>query len=576
MTEFLTLSAAISRFVRPGMHLNFASTPSRSNAAVRELARQFQDTRPEFELSATGFHSTLHLLGLLRLGRRYRACFFGDNYPSPQPSPLYRELLREGAELEHWSLWSYVSALRAAALGHSYASTNSLHGSALGKDLARVRKFVEIADPLCAGKSLGLLAPLSPELVFLHAPLADRSGNIGFFPPLSEGFYGALAARAGVIVTVERVLDAGAMPDAALLLPVPAERVLAICQVPHGAHPQPLHVPGTAPLTPGYHDDFEHYERWRKLSLEPPLFRAFLAEVLNAPDPEGAYLQFVGRERLAAQQVTVPEPVLPKRALGSRASGGSTPSSVLSDAERLILGAARALVRRARLAQCSSLLAGIGQSFAAARLAAVLAEVAGLPLEISIEIGMSGVDLWCVHPFLLSERTMASAQRLSSIETVLGALTCGAQNRCLGVLGAAQVDEAGNLNSSYVGGELLVGSGGANDIASSAREVLVLCPAKRLTPHVEYVTSPGQRVRVIATELGILERSSADAPWSLSNELEDISQAARSLRERTNFAFEVVSTNSGPLSPTPLELRFLEHLRSQRGKSTLSAERRAS
>jgi acyl CoA:acetate/3-ketoacid CoA transferase alpha subunit len=557
------------------MHLNFASTPSRSNAAVRELARQFQDTRPQFELSATGFHSTLHLLGLLRLGRRYRACFFGDNYPSPQPNPLYRELLREGAEFEHWSLWSYVSALRAAALGHSYAVTSSLHGSALGADLARAKKFVAIDDPLCAGKPLGLLAPLSPELVFLHAPLADRSGNIGFFPPLSEGFYGALAARTGLIVTVERVLDAGTIPDTAQLLPAPSQRVLAICEVPHGAHPQPLHVASTSPV-PGYHDDFEHYERWRKLSLEPALLRAFLTEVLHAPDPEGAYLQFAGRARLAAQRVTVPESVLPPRALGVTANTGSSPSFELSDAERLILAAARALVRRVRVAQCSSLLAGIGQAFAAARLAAVLAEACGLSLEISIETGMSGVDPWRAHPFLLSERTMASAQRLSSVETVLGALTCGGQNRCLGVLGAAEVDEAGNLNSSYVGGELLVGSGGANDIASSAREVLVLCPAKRLTQRVEYVTSPGQRVRVIATELGVLERSSSDAPWSLSNELEDLSQAARLLRERTSFAFELDATSSRPLSPTALELRFLEHLRSQRGEAAPAAERRAS
>jgi acyl CoA:acetate/3-ketoacid CoA transferase alpha subunit len=576
VTEFLTLSAAISRFVRPGMHLNFASTPSRSNAAVRELARQYQNERPEFELSATGFHSTLHLLARLRLGRRYRACFFGDNYPSPQPNPLYRELVREGAELEHWSLWSYVSALRAAALGHSYAVTSSLHGSALGADLARAQQFVEIDDPRRPGKRLSLLAPLSPELVFLHAPLADRAGNIGFFPPLSEGFYGALAARAGVIVTVERVLEAGAIPDSAQCLPVPSDRVLAVCQVPHGAHPQPLHVPQAASLVlPGYHDDFEHYELWRRLSLEPEPFRAFLTEVLNAPDLESAYLQFVGRDRLASQRVMVPESVLPKRALDVT-SARSAPNSALSDAERLILGAARALLRRVRAAGCSSLLAGIGQSFAAARLAAVLAEAAGLPLELLVEIGMSGVDPWQAHPFLLSERTMASAKRLSSIETVLGALTCGAENRCLGVLGAAQVDEAGSLNSSYVGGELLVGSGGANDIASSAREVLVLCPAKRLTPRVDYVTSPGQRVRVIATELGVLERASADAPWSFTSELDDTRDAARLIRERTSFAFEVSRTSRQTSPPTLLELRFLDHLRSQRGESTPSAERRAS
>ena len=113
MNKLSTLPEAVARFVKPGMQLCFASTPSRSNAAVRELSRQFRGKNPQFVLTATGFHSSLHLLGALRLGRRYLGCFFGDNYPTPRPNRLYGELLSEGHELEHWSLWSYVSALAA-------------------------------------------------------------------------------------------------------------------------------------------------------------------------------------------------------------------------------------------------------------------------------------------------------------------------------------------------------------------------------------------------------------------------------------------------------------------------------
>src|SRR5437764_965857 len=116
MSKCISLVDAVRTYVRPAMHLNFASTPSRSNAAVREVARCFQGTSPGFILSATGFHSTAHLLALLRLGKRYISCFFGDNYPIPRPNPLYTQLLQEGVELEHWSLWSYVTALRAGAL----------------------------------------------------------------------------------------------------------------------------------------------------------------------------------------------------------------------------------------------------------------------------------------------------------------------------------------------------------------------------------------------------------------------------------------------------------------------------
>jgi len=78
ITRCMRLGDAIREFVAPGDHLHFASTPSRSNASIREVARIFSGRSPEFLLSTSGFHSTAHLLARLRLGRRYLACFFGD------------------------------------------------------------------------------------------------------------------------------------------------------------------------------------------------------------------------------------------------------------------------------------------------------------------------------------------------------------------------------------------------------------------------------------------------------------------------------------------------------------------
>src|SRR4051794_6580728 len=94
------LSDAIAAHVQPGMHLNFSSTPSRSNAAVREIARTFRNQDPRFVISMTGFHSTAHLLAMLRLGRKYVACFFGDNFPVPRPNELYGDVQRDGATVE--------------------------------------------------------------------------------------------------------------------------------------------------------------------------------------------------------------------------------------------------------------------------------------------------------------------------------------------------------------------------------------------------------------------------------------------------------------------------------------------
>ncbi|RYE89835.1 MAG: 3-oxoacid CoA-transferase, partial [Myxococcales bacterium] len=298
-TRVQSLAEAVRAHVRPGMHLNFASTPSRSNAAVREVARAFRGHEPAFVLSSTGFHSTAHLLAMLGLGRRYVACFFGDNYPMPRPHPLYERLHREG-KLEAWSLWSYVSALRAGALGQPFALTRSLVGSGLAADLAAHGAFrplplahapgrsSAVADPFASGPPsapraeaapLGLVAALRPDITFVHGLLGDGRGNVVFSPPHSEGFWGALGATTGVIATVERIVDPSvceAFPDS---LKIPAHRLLAVCEAPYGAHPQPLYA---APRygVPGYVDDFDHYEQWRAMALDPSAAAPFLEHVL--------------------------------------------------------------------------------------------------------------------------------------------------------------------------------------------------------------------------------------------------------------------------------------------------------
>ena len=79
----------------------------------------------------------------------------------------------------------------------------------------------------------------------------------------------------------------------------------------------------------------------------------------------------------------------------------------------------------------------------------------------------------------------------------------------VGCLGAAEVDRDGSLNSTQLaGGRFLVGSGGANDVASRATACVVVTLARpeRLPETVAYVTSPGQRVVSVVTDKGILRR----------------------------------------------------------------------
>jgi glutaconate CoA-transferase subunit B len=82
----------------------------------------------------------------------------------------------------------------------------------------------------------------------------------------------------------------------------------------------------------------------------------------------------------------------------------------------------------------------------------------------------------------------------------------------IGFLGAAQIDRHGNLNSTVIGDYVtpkvrLPGGGGAPEIATGARDVFVML---RQTPRafverLDFTTSVGDRVRVVVTDLGILE-----------------------------------------------------------------------
>lgn len=92
---------------------------------------------------------------------------------------------------------------------------------------------------------------------------------------------------------------------------------------------------------------------------------------------------------------------------------------------------------------------------------------------------------------------MHKASRLGSLREVLG---CVLQRGLIdvGMLGGAQVDQYGNVNSTVLGNygspkRRLPGSGGANDIASHSKRLLVIIPheRRRLPEKCDYITSPG-------------------------------------------------------------------------------------
>jgi len=574
------LDDAIRTHVAPGMHLHFASTPSRSNAAIREVARAFLGTRPEFRLSSTGFHSMAHLLPMLGLARRLTACFFGDHYPAPRPNQLYTRLAAEGLAIEHWALWSMVASLRAGAQGDDWVLNRSLRGTTLARELAARGEYREIAlpgvpdaplpgrPPPSAARTLGLCAALRPDVTFVHAAAADPEGHVIMSSPLSEGLWSALAARRGVIVTVERVVPAAMTRAHAAAVALPPHRVLAICEEPFGAHPQPLHCAIELGI-PSYRDDFEHYERWRALTDYPAGLAAFIDDVLRAPDAGAAYREYVGAARLA--QLCEPEPGPVIELIGPAFAPPAMDDDRDTAVDELIVAGARQLILRTRAIGARVLIAGIGQAFFSARLAQLELAAGGYPLRVMVETGLYDVDCGVEgHGYLLAYDNVIRARRLSAIDDILGVLACGADNLCIAALGAAQIDRHGNLNSTRLAGRLLVGSGGACDIAASVEEVVVmtrLAPG-RLVDEVEYVTSPGHAVGSVVTDRGVLTRPGPGGrgeAWTIASLIADdpeqtVEQAVAALARDCPWPLIPAGDLGFAAAITPDEARLLDTL----------------
>ena len=92
---------------------------------------------------------------------------------------------------------------------------------------------------------------------------------------------------------------------------------------------------------------------------------------------------------------------------------------------------------------------------------------------------------------------LLNAQQVLSMRDVLAYLHGGRVT--LGFLGAAQIDQHGNVNTTRIdsdAGDLLIrlpGSGGANDIGASAHRTIIMVRHERrkFVKHVDYVTTVG-------------------------------------------------------------------------------------
>jgi len=508
-----TFAEAVGRFVRPGMTLELAVTLARPNAWIHELIRAFRGTQPGFTLVTLSLSANASLLVQVGLASRAITTFCGDAYPSPSPNGLLRRAIQSGRlAVENWSILTLPLRLKAAAMRVPELPTHSLVGSSMA---------VENAHAFTVRDGVGWVKPLAPDVTLIHALAADRSGNAVLAAPRGGGHFGALAAREGVLLSVEKIVSTEWIRRHAHLGFLPGAIVRAVVEAPLGAHPA-ASWPGDTGID-GYADDYAMLGELHDVARSPAAADEWIREWLVETVDHAGYLNKLGEERIAGLRARAGGESWRSQIEHHGAAGaegervGARPASPV---ERQVVEAAVEIERLAAEEGCATILAGIGNANLAAWLAKRRLAARGLDVALIAELGMFGYEPRPFDPFVFATHNIATATWLADVETLMSMVLPSERMPCVGAIGAAEVDRLGNVNTTRLAdGTPITGSGGGNDIASAARAVVVtaaLAPG-RFREKVGYVTSPGSRVRAVVTERGTFVKQRGDEPLRLQS-----------------------------------------------------------
>ena len=151
--------------------------------------------------------------------------------------------------------------------------------------------------------------------------------------------------------------------------------------------------------------------------------------------------------------------------------------------------------------------------------------------------------------------------------------------RVVGILGAAQIDRYGNLNSTVIGDYWepevrFSGSGGACDVASFVKKTIIFMKheKRKFVPAVDYVTSPGWLSgpgareaaglppggpSAVITDLAVMGFDTQSKEMYLKGCYPGVSSSL--VQARTGFAVDTSQAGQVP-PPSPEELRILREV----------------
>jgi glutaconate CoA-transferase subunit A len=262
MSEFVTLSEAVSRWVHAGDRVALEGfTHLIPFAAGHEIIRQRIG-----DLTLIRMTPDLIFDQMIGAGCARKLIFsWGGN---PGVGSLHR--LRDAVERQ-WPRPLEIEEHSHSAMAHAYAAGAAGMPAAFfrgyrGSDLPKVNPNIKFIACPFTGESLAAVPALRPDVTIVHAQKADRRGNVRFEGIIGVQKEAVLAAR-HAIVTVEEIVDHlsnGGSNDVIL----PSWTIDAIVVAPGGARPSYAH---------GYYQrDNAFYVAWDAIARDRDTFQQWM------------------------------------------------------------------------------------------------------------------------------------------------------------------------------------------------------------------------------------------------------------------------------------------------------------
>jgi hypothetical protein len=280
--------------------------------------------------------------------------------------------------------------------------------------------------------------------------------------------------------------------------------VKSVSVVPFGAHPTWLFFEGL-PGFEGYAGDYQAMDSYRKACAKPESLEAWNKEWIIGIDTPDDYIRKLGPDKIAQLKGSASKDAWKAEFL-PHVDAIST-SEECTPVETMVVATARKMKEIIRNKGIRLVLYGIGDAALAVWLAYYQLQEEGYGIDLMEGFGIMGCAPRPACPYFGHVSNVRTAKYLCDVNTSYSVLIGGAQNKCLATIGGAQIDKYGNINSSKVGSMYLVGpGGGADSVNASQLMAITRQSARRFLDKVAYVTTPGDNLGTLVSDMGIFEK----------------------------------------------------------------------